>query len=89
MTEKINEAKKRFDDKKASIDEITSAAEKMLASGLEAKNFDTMQNAQAMFDSAKKQREELHAIEKEIEDLTKTKKHKSSLITGYFQNPKK
>lgn len=89
LTEKINEAKKRFDDKKASIGGITSAAENMLASGLKTKNFETMQTAQTMFDNAKQQREELHELEKEIETLSKTKKQKSSLITGYFQNPNK
>lgn len=89
LIQKINEAKKRIDEKKATIAEVTSAAETMLASGLRTKNFDTMQTAQTMFDNAKKQREELHEIEKEIENLNKTKKQKSSLITGYFQNPKK
>ncbi|XP_055307211.1 uncharacterized protein LOC129571437 [Sitodiplosis mosellana] len=84
LTEKINEAKKRFDDKKSSIDEITSAAENMLSTGLKTKNFETMTTAQAMFDNAKKQREELQAIQIEIDNLSRAKRQKSALISGYF-----
>ena len=73
MAEKIDVAKKRFNEKKSTIDEITSAAEKMLSTGLETQNFETMQTAKTMFKEAKKQREQLNDIEKETENLSKTK----------------
>ena len=47
-----------------------------------------MQTAHDMFDNAKKQRDELHETGKELENLCKKKRQKSSLISAYFRPPK-